>query len=498
MTRRRFTLLAVAAVAFLKFVILGQFVVPPWSNADETAHYSYVMLLARGDFTPEHGVDRQDPAAFASQNGTGRPGVLYVLSHPPLYYLAMAPFGAVADAVSDDPVVVLKTLRLVTSFVSTIGVVLIVMTAMTLGLSWAAVWLVAGITLATPHFGSLSGGVSNDIGVFTTAAMGAYFLARFLKQGARKDEALAIVGFAGAALCKATSLPFFVAFSLFFLLLRLWKRDVRQIVLTAATVAAAGLPIFLWHLDSFIRYGNWVRLGSLKTVKVLSTTELPLLDFLASAKLTDHFLASFHGHTWLRRLSDQIVMIYVPSGGERTAYISLIAAMLVVVVLCMIVRRGAIGEHWLERVGAVGIALVAAYLSGSFVAGQPITEVVIAAMTFMGVYAIARSYRLLISDDASEKFTILAFAAMFCMAVLMLYQIWQVTLIWGKPRAMHGRYFYAVAPMFLVAIAAAIDLKPIRRWVFPALLVGFFLLESYYWNHSAWPIYRAYWDIRGL
>ncbi|APH71408.1 glycosyltransferase family protein [Aquibium oceanicum] len=483
-------------MALVKFVIMGTIVVPAWTNADETAHYSYAMEFARGNLIPVHGVTLLDEDANLSQNGEGPPRTNYVLSHPPLYYLAIAPFGAVALLFTDDPVSILKVLRIVTSIMSAAAVAVIFMTATELKLSPTASWSIVGITLATPHFNSLSGGVSNDIGVFLAAAVGSLFLARYLRTGLWKDEFFCLTAFAASAVCKSTGLPLFVGIAAFFAVMRV--RDGRLSVAAFGALVAVSSPLIVWHLLGYIYYGEFVRFGSLRTERALDPSEFTFWDFITKSPVMDHFMASFHGHTWIRRSVQDIVMIYVPDGLERTLYIALIGALLTAVSIVFMLDR----RYWPQSVAlrAVSLAVAAVVgIAGAYliVGRTPASFLVSGSLGFLGAACVVQGLMILDrSNEAQTRFTMLVIAAFFCMVIVALWNIYQVQLIYGRPRAMHGRYFYSLAPMFLIALVAVLDRRYVR-WALPSVLVLFVGLESLYWNGSALPIYTAFYSMTG-
>ena len=314
MSRRWLFLLFVAA--FAKFAILGSLIVPPWSNTDEIGHYSYVMEIARGNFLPVHGVDRMDRAATLSQFGDDGRWMNYILSHPPLYYYALAPFGFVLERIDSDPVFILKGLRLVNALIGALSILLMALTARALKLSLGASLFCAAAVGMTPMFGSLSGGLSNDIAVFAFASAGGWCLARHLSNFDWRFELGCFACFMGATLAKSTTMPILFGIVLLLALLRIVKK--RASIVAAATLAIASLPLFAWHLISYLHYGSWIRLGSLKTERTLSAAEHSFRSFLAEAPVIETVMSTFYGFIWIRTQAIRLIerLSYSPILGQ--------------------------------------------------------------------------------------------------------------------------------------------------------------------------------------
>lgn len=487
MSRRWFALLFLAA--FAKFAILGTLVVPPWSNTDEIGHYSYVMEIARGNFLPEHGVDRMDRAATLSQFGDDGRRMNYILSHPPLYYYALAPFGLVFETISSDPVFILKGLRLVNSFIGALSVLLIALIARALKLSSSASLFCAAVVAMTPMFGSLSGGLSNDIAVFAFASAGGWFLARHLTVFDWRFELGCFASFMGATLAKSTTMPILFGIVLVLATLRISQK--RLSINSLITLVLACLPLFAWHLVSYLHYGSWIRLGSLKTERTLSAAEHSFRSFLGEAPVLETVMSTFYGFIWIR--TQTIRLIERPTGDYLSSYAYLLAALLLISSILFVLDRRFRATNTLVSGGSIAVSLLGAALAWRIMAaGYLSTSLVGASLTFLGLYALLNGYRLIQDSEPQVKFIIVAFAAFFCLVLVSLYNFYQVYLIHGTPRALHGRYFYSVAPLFLVAIAALIDARKVRLMVFGAFFIALLAFESYYWNVFASGIYREF------
>ncbi|MBD0414205.1 ArnT family glycosyltransferase [Oryzicola mucosus] len=482
--------IAVFLISFVKFFVVGFLIVPPWGNADEPAHYSYVMEFARGNFVPEHGVSLIDSAAVENQNGAPSKRKNYVLSHPPLYYVMMAPAGFLADVFSDSPVSILYSIRFLSALFAAVGVLFMYLTSRELALSLIGSWFCVVVALATPTFVALSGGISNDVGVFAFAAIGGYYLARFMKGGCRLDETLCILAFVAATLTKSTALPLLVGMVAFFAIQRLFCRgfSLRWI----AGVSLVLTPIFLWHLYSFLKYGNWVRLGSLRTKHVLSSENFTIFDFFRASSVVERFIGSFHGHIWLRNDSKDLVMIYLSNGLSRDIFISAVLFMLLIVSLIysiFIVKYKPIFIKYITVIISASFALFVYFYISNYSIAAPFLAGLIA---FLGVFSILNSPIVFITDDALVKFSILTFSAFVLFCLVAIYNIYQVQLITGGIRATHGRYFYAIAPLLLISISGVIDRFRGNSLIFFILASMFLLAESFFWNDVAFPTYRAY------
>lgn len=483
-------------VAFMKFSALGLFLLPAWSVADEPGHYSYVMEFARGNFTPVHGVTRFDQDALKSQHGRTSKRPNYILSHPPLYYLALSPVGFVADQFTDDPVIILRAQRVFNAAIGAVGVLFIFLAALRLGLSKPAAWFAAIVPLATPNLGILSGGVTNDVGVFTLAAVGGYFLIAYLQHRRPRDEAICLAAFMASALCKSTGLPLFVGMVGYFGIMRIVEK--RLTLRWICVLLALVVPLFLWHLNSYLVYGSWVRLGSLRSKRILSPAAFTFWDFVRTSPVVDAFLSSYLGHVWIRRGILQLVLIRLPDGLLLQVYILMIGGLITITGAVMAFSgrfsSPSVSYRAMSLTCSLVLALAAAYLVASKAFAAPL---VTGGLTFLGVYGLFNVREMFRAPAAGFRFTLLTFAAFFFMVLVALYNIYQVELIYGVPKATHGRYFFALAPLFLVSIAFVLDNNFGRRFLFPLFVVSCIAVESFYWHSAVFPIHTVFKGLAG-
>lgn len=491
MRSERITAATVFAFAFFKFSVIGFFLLPPWSVNDEPGHYSYVMEFARGNFHPVHGVTKLDPEAESSQQGevNGRPN--YILSHPPLYYLALSPFGFVVDKFTDDPTVILRFLRVVNAAIGAIGVLFIMLAAVRLRLSTPAVWFATIITLSNPNFAILSGGVTNDIGVFALASMGGYFLIAYLQDHRLRYEALCLVAFMASALCKSTGLPLFVGMVGYFGIVRILERRISLKWLGALCILL--VPLFLWHLSSYLNYGSWVRLGSLRSARVLSPDDFTFWDFIRKSPVVDKFISSYLGHVWIRRSALDLILIRLSDGVILQSYIVFLGFLICTAAFLVGIGERFSGASKVYRLISFGISAVLGLSAAYLVARRSFAApLVTGGLTFLGVYSLLNLKVIFCSPLVPVRFTLLTFGAFFFMVLVALYSIYEVQLIYGSARATHGRYFYALAPLFLVGITYVLDNAIFRRFAFPVLVAVSIAFESFYWNGYVFPTHSVF------
>ena len=160
------------------------------------------------------------------------------------------------------------------------------------------------------------------------------------------------------------------------------------------TLVLASLPLFAWHLVSYLHYGSWIRLGSLKTERALSAADHSFRSFLGDAPILETVMSTFYGFIWIR--TQTIRLIERPTGEYLSSYAYLLAALLLVSAIFLVSDRRFRPGNPLIYVASIASCLFGAAVAWRIMAaGYPSTSLVAAALTFLGVYAILNSYRLL-------------------------------------------------------------------------------------------------------
>jgi hypothetical protein len=178
------------------------FAMPPLSGWDETAHAGYAIELARGNLPridtwvlDDHRRFPQLSDAIAGWNPRGRQ--IWVANHPPLYYLVVAPFMALADRLG-VPGAGLLAMRVLNA-AGTAGCVVVVGLIARELVGRRAVTLLAAVLVASAGTLAMQGGYGYNDGI--AALVGGLALlagVRLLRRGPT-FRCLTVVALAAAA-----------------------------------------------------------------------------------------------------------------------------------------------------------------------------------------------------------------------------------------------------------------------------------------------------------
>lgn len=475
-------------LACIKFIFFGLFVVLPWSNPDEIGHYSYIREVGSGNFLPTHGIGQLDPSAMRSQFGNAPSRMNWILGHPPLYYYILSPFSFLTSKLTTDAISILLILRVVNAFLSGLGLFFLGLATRRLTNSASATLFTIAVVAFSPLYVSLSGGLSNDIAVFTFCSLAAWFLVESLSREDLRLDFGVLAALSAASLSKTTAAPLLIG-ALSVILLRKFMRgnlSLRYIGVAALAVA----PLAVWHAVGFFRYGNLVRLGSLRTETVYSTSSFSIWRFFTDVNFVDTLVSTFYGFMWL--VTDKVRMVTRPQGEILSVYAFTLCLLLLLPFVFAVfrfspVRRNIIGN----------IFILLSLLISFFVAYKIKTDYISVRIFIFMIIAVAMIFcscflDAVKSNEKFEIFVILSFCSFVGILILSFISFYNVFLIYGEPRALHGRYLYGVAPFLIVSIAGIINKFDKSSLFFTLVFVFFTFTESLYWSRLAVPSYTLF------
>lgn len=308
---------ACALVAVLN-ALAWALITPPFEVPDETQHFSYTQTIVEAGRLPrplaipsqspeEREVTKALDLASVGGNPVGRPpwtrneaarlhavldsglsrippgGFSNVTNYPPLYYAAEAvPYLAARDGSIFDRLMAMRILSALLSGV-TVLMTFLFLRELLPGTPWA--WTAGALVAAVqPTFGFVSGGVNNDVGLWTASAIVFWLLARVFRRGLNAPRALALGLALGTGVCvKPNLLGFFpgIALGLLVLIARAGRSRRRTALGSAALTAlgiAAPIGIVLAINVGFDR-PLWTGGDPTKPVTSVSTTWTGLLSY---------------------------------------------------------------------------------------------------------------------------------------------------------------------------------------------------------------------------
>jgi len=260
-------------------------ITPPFHVPDEPQHFSYTQTIVEAGRLPRPervpALSPEEQAVMAASgfesvigNPTGRPpwtaaedsavrraldsrasrvpqgGYSNVTNYPPLYYLLEA--GPYALGSSGNLIDSLMLMRLLSAILAGATVLLcfLFLREVLPGTPWA--WPVGSLAAAVlPVFGFISGGVNNDTLLWTGSALIFLLLARILRRGLTRSDAVWLGAAVGLGICaKPNVLGFLpgIAFALLLCVRRApvgARREPLRHIALAAAVAAAPVVVYL-------------------------------------------------------------------------------------------------------------------------------------------------------------------------------------------------------------------------------------------------------------
>ncbi len=474
--------------AFIKFLVLGLLIIPPWSGPDEIGHYSYISDLGKGTF-PGFKTSKMDPEARSSAWKNEQDPLNWILAHPPLYHAALAPLSFVLDQANSSVLVKLKWYRSVSALLAVIALMFIFGATRAITGSYSAGVFAISVPTFTPMLATTAGLANHDIAIFSLGAAGTYFFVRALNTTQEKFQLLTLLMFALTSLTKATGVPILVGFTLLFLVVNAFRKSLN--FRYAGMVALIWLPVVGWH--AYMAIFHDLVLVIYRDQNMISAEKVSFLSFLHNVPVTETVISTFSGFIWVVRDSSVSAVTSFPNGNLLILFMLAIIALLGAAAWSVVAsKRWWVSDNAVVSGSLFAGAALCSVAIGIYTATQmPYTAIIIGLVVFLGLVSFASSYRLLIERNASLEFSVVAFAATTCTLILLMHTFYTIYLDRGRAGALHGRYIYMIAPLFLAALINEIEKFPFRKIVYFCVLAGFVLFDSIYWVRFALPIYRS-------
>jgi hypothetical protein len=485
--RRAMTILAL--LFFVKAGALALFVTPLWDVPDESGHLSYALDLADGRGFPVYGrtLLATEVRALWKADGAGPLPFNWVAQHPPLYHLLAAPVALAGRAATADPNLRLKIPRLLTAAAAAFALLLVFQALFEASEDAVFALAAAGSVSFIPMYTHVASGTHHEPMLALAGGLVALGWVRFVRTGEFRDALATAAGLGLAGAIKLTALP--VAAALLALMPRYLREPggARKAGRWLLLVAAALTIPALWLMR------NWSIVGHPLVYSTPSPFSLTrLLRLIAEEPVFDHTFKNFLG------------LIGWMSGGELR-WFQISGPFLLPFLLAAVLAAGA-AAVWLWRdVGSlprgdrslirlIPLAVFAAALLPALSRELPtalVKQAVYAALLAVPFFGLALLFE---RADArretirSSQWVVLIFTGAY------LWNVWRGHAIYGQMRAVHGRYFFAILPFLLLAVAYPAMLLWPRGRIRDAVLLAFLLLlgvtESAFFLLKVIPFYR--------
>jgi len=383
----------------------------------------------------------------------------------------------------------LRWIRSLSAIIAVVALAFIYSATLQLTGSLNASMFAMAVPAFTPMFATTAGIANHDVLIFALGACAAYFFIRALYSRQKRFQLLTLLMFSLMSLSKSTGVPLLLGFTLYFGAANALKGRLDYKYCLA--VFLLWVPVVGWHGYMALQHG--LLLVPYRDQNVLSADKVSFAKFLREVPVIETVVSTFSGFIWVVRDQSVSAVTSFPSGRLLFFYMASIIALLGSAAWGMLS-----GKRW-HAAGNVPLTLgsfaccgaVSLFL-GLYVSHQTIlSSLIVALISFLCVSAMIRAYKLIPENSPSLEFSILAFSAMMCSLILVMQAFYSIYLDRGRSGALHGRYVYMIAPVFLVALVSEISSIRYSKYIFMLLLVLFIAFDSVYWVRFSLPIYNA-------
>jgi 4-amino-4-deoxy-L-arabinose transferase-like glycosyltransferase len=485
-------MLLVAAVFLVKASLLGLFVTPLWDVPDETGHYALIEDIVSGRGLPLMGrsvIPDRIYESWMRKPAPSPPMPNWTAQHPPLYYLAAAPFLAAARAASDDPDWQCRLVRLFSALAGAVAL-LVFFAAFreASGDSLIAFVAASGVGFL-PMFTHMATGVNHDVFLALCMGVAALFFVRLARQG-RVQDGLAMgsaLAAAGATKLSALAPSAVLVLAAAFLLASRGARRARQWLAIAAV--AASLPA-LWLLRHRLLLPG-VAAHPTGTPRF----DLDVFSYLTRYPVLDHTFKNFvgligwtgTGHGALRwfQIDGPYLLLYLFLAGAAATLAAVWIeqqehpsphAVLLLSRAFAAVAFAACFFAFLGGYGGVGLVKRFAYS-------------LLIAVLFLG------APRVFSAADSRARIVFVSQLSVLVFTAAYLANSFESYRAYGEMRATNGRYFFAVLPFlglgYFEPAALALPAGGRRQLVLAGVFAALLLDELVFFLLRVVPFYRA-------
>lgn len=502
---------------FCKALLMAYWITPLWDIPDEIGHFAYARDIGEGKGIPVMGV-----AVIESDIMDHFYGKNYQLAdnnwiaqHPPLYYLGAGAVWKIATYLTDDPQWLFKAPRITSALAG----------ALTLLVLYGLLVIATGDRLVSlgvsacvgciPMFSHLSSGTSHDTTVTLLAVLAVYFWIRFLREKKIRDAYFMAIWLSLTCATKMTAL-LLIPPMLVIVMLELttpWALRMGHIILIS------GISTFLpglWMIRSYLHVGDpFVIAGGFipSSVKVADS----FYDFVSKTEVLEALYIHFWGlFGWIGTYRG-ISMLRI-DGWTLTLYSWAVLLLVMMLALVMIWRLFVMKSKISSVNEGLGTkSLMQCWYSSLDGSGMP--SVISWGLLFVAVSFGVYVHQIIHSSPAGEVrllfFAVSAFVlcaativftkrldlderlVCYCLLVIaffisvFLWKLYWIYLSAGWARALHGRYFFPLIPLILVAaFVPLIRWLKLSSWVPVAFALAFAMAEMATLLGQVMPLWR--------
>jgi hypothetical protein len=475
-----------ALLFFCKVLLLAYSISPLWNVFDEMGHFAYAREVIEKRNIPVLNKSVIDNDIINHVHGKINQATKwnYIAQHPPLYYFGAGAVWKIATYLTNDPEWLFKAPRIMSALAGALTLVVLYSLLVMLTGDRLVGLGIASCIGCIPMFSQLSSCTNNDTTVTLLASLAVYFWVRYLREKKVRDAYIMAIWLSLACGTKMTALllvpPMLVI--VMFELSTPWVLRIRHIILIS------GISIFipvLWTLRSYLHVGDpFVIAGGLKpsSIKVADS----FIDFISKADVLDAIYVHFWGLFGLIEKLSEIQLERI--GGWPLAFYSWAVLLVMLMMLLVMVWRFFVMKRsvspvnesstpksliqcWYHRIGGsrtpfviswvlLFLAVLLAVYVHKFLyspSGGEVRLLFFAGSAFVLCAALVVFLKSLDVDERIVCYSLLIIAFFVSIFLCKLYWIYLGA---GWARALHGRYFFPLIPLMLVAAFI-----PLIRWL---------------------------------
>lgn len=480
---------------FIKAISFAFFIIPLWDVPDETGHFAYVRDLAEFNGFPLLGeaLIAEDIQTHVHQGEHAGPVRNWIAQHPPLYYLAATPFYWAGQLLTNDNEWLFRAPRIASALSGALTLIIFNKILLHFELGLLVRLSVIAFFASVPMFTLLSSGTNQDTTVALFCSLATLYYIRFAKNKTYFNALWCAVFVSLAAFTKMTALVFSSILMLTVVIelksVSGWNRwFLRSLILS---LVALSLPGF-WMARQYINFGNPF---ATNTDLVNWQLKQPLLtsfsDYIQNFPVFEQFFNHFYGLIgWSGGGFEGLHLLQVQ--GVPYKYFTIcvfILTLFFAVVLFKNVKLIAANKNFTLIVITLVSVFIAYFVNP--IEYKDIYLVIRDLIFSLWLFFIVVS--ILVFFLKKRFFDKLIFYSLIIcgfMIIVVFYKVYEVYLLSGQLRAIHGRYFYPLLGFLVVFISyISVSFPRATRFLYPSMAVGFICLEGYVWFNEAIPFF---------
>ena len=502
---------------FIKSILLGYWILPLWIVPDEVGHFSYAQDIISGQGILPLGKAFISEEIRTIQLHTQSPSTPnWIVQHPPLYHVVAGSAWKVATLITNDPTWLYRSPRIIAAFFGSLTLLYIFKIVRAFGFNKnISLSVMAGFS-AIPMFTWMSSGINHDTMVAFLGTVSTYYFIDHFRGKQISSAYKSILFMSLASITKMTALVALAPLT-GFLVFSYGQYDVRWVKRAISYLITALFLPTLWLIRNFIVYGKpFVTAYDIEVFDhFLSLKNTPLemsfLKFLNEFSVIEAFFSSFIFRIRHLKGDPRILFMDYPYFFVYELVIFCVILISFSWVISFIWSQSKKEEKWVSinwhitkivshkilnkkllciLLGIVVLTVTPPLLGNLGNSLVPLFSFFVLILTW-SLSAIILAKRMSVPLYHPIFYAQLIFAFF---AVVLLFELYNISLMDGKLTGANGRYFYPVLGMILVGIIipALLRLKNFAQRISFMAGISLFITEILFWLIRVIPyIYKS-------